>query len=63
MIEIAKDGIKQLRDLFRGGETQVWKKHRSSDVLPAREEIEDLNLKKKMSKPSFTKTDRSKPGD
>lgn len=61
LLETARDGITQLRDIFRGMNPPMnEKKARSSELLPRNFEDLDLKFKKKVSKPEFIRTDRSK---
>jgi hypothetical protein len=61
LLETARDGITQLRDIYRGMAPQMEKKARSSELLPRNFEDFDLKFKKKVSKPDYMKTDRSRP--
>lgn len=58
LLEVTKDGIKQLRDMFREGPER---KARSSDLLVGRDGAEELNFKKKLMRQDSSKTERVKP--
>ncbi len=59
LLEVAKDGIKQLRDMFRGEGSLENRKARSSDLLIGRDGKEELNFKK-LKRQDSSKTDRVK---
>lgn len=61
LLQTARDGITQLRDLYRGMNLVMEKKARSSELLPRHFDELDLKFKKKVSKPDFMRTDQSRP--
>ena len=63
MLDTARNGIRQLRELSRGGHSFSEKKSLSSNLLPLREDIEDLRPRKALRKVDSIKSDRSKQSD